>query len=84
MTYVGHPLLDGLEPERDRATFAREAGLDAAAPYLALLPGSRAQEVERLAGPLLDAFRRCGASARGARGRGRGFAGAAGRGSRRR
>jgi lipid-A-disaccharide synthase len=55
-TFVGHPLLDGLEPERDRARFARETDLDAAAPWLALLPGSRDQEVARHAGPLLGAF----------------------------
>ena len=27
-TYVGHPLVEALEPTRDRAAFAREAGLD--------------------------------------------------------
>lgn len=55
-TFVGHPLLDGLEPPRDRATFARSCDLDPEAPWLALLPGSRNQEVEHLAGPLLGTF----------------------------
>ncbi len=55
-TFVGHPLLDGLEPSRDRAGFAREVGLDPEAPWLALLPGSRDQEVARHAEPLLGAF----------------------------
>jgi len=55
-TFVGHPLLDALDPERDRATIARAWDLDPAAPWLALLPGSRDQEVARLTGPLLGAF----------------------------
>jgi lipid-A-disaccharide synthase len=48
--FVGHPLVDRLEPlahERDRSELARELGLDPARPVLGLLPGSRHNEVER-------------------------------------
>jgi lipid-A-disaccharide synthase len=58
VTYVGHPLVEELEVDLDGAALRARAGVAAAAPYLALLPGSRAQEVERLFPPMLDAFRR--------------------------
>jgi lipid-A-disaccharide synthase len=48
--FVGHPLVDRLEPlahERDRSELARALGLDPARPVLGLLPGSRHNEVER-------------------------------------
>lgn len=44
--YVGHPLAD-VTGSADRAAYAREYGLDAAKQWIALLPGSRQQEVER-------------------------------------
>ena len=43
--FVGHPLLDGLEPEVDEATFRAELGVAATDRILGLLPGSRAQEI---------------------------------------
>jgi lipid-A-disaccharide synthase len=58
VTYVGHPLVEELDVDLDGAALRAQAGLDAADPYLALLPGSRAQEVERLFPPMLDAYRR--------------------------
>jgi lipid-A-disaccharide synthase len=45
VTFVGHPLLDVVRPEPDPAAFLASAGLDPARPVVALLPGSRAQEV---------------------------------------
>ncbi|MEX0907749.1 MAG: lipid-A-disaccharide synthase [Gemmatimonadota bacterium] len=45
--FVGHPLMDAVEPGPDRDTFAAGLKLDAARPVLALFPGSRAQEVAR-------------------------------------
>ncbi|HJU43892.1 MAG TPA: lipid-A-disaccharide synthase, partial [Vicinamibacterales bacterium] len=47
--FVGHPLIDLADPQTDRETFLRRLNLDPAKPVLALLPGSRANEVERLA-----------------------------------
>lgn len=45
VTFVGHPLVDLVEPPRDREAFLREAGLDPARPVLAVLPGSRPGEI---------------------------------------
>lgn len=47
--FVGHPLIDLAAPQTDRATFLRGLNLDPSKPVLALLPGSRPNEVERLA-----------------------------------
>ena len=47
--FVGHPLIDLADPQTDRETFLRRLNLDPSKPVLALLPGSRANEVERLA-----------------------------------
>lgn len=45
--FVGHPLLDRADAVVDRAAFSARWGLDPGRPLLALLPGSRAQELER-------------------------------------
>jgi lipid-A-disaccharide synthase len=45
VTFVGHPLVDLVAPERDRARFLAESGLDPARPVIALLPGSRRKEI---------------------------------------
>jgi lipid-A-disaccharide synthase len=65
--YVGNPLADelrGLLPTAPtqtradgRATLRRKLGLDPTRPVLALLPGSRRQEIRRLWGPMLGAAR---------------------------
>jgi lipid-A-disaccharide synthase len=56
--FVGHPLVDrpgiGEEPEALR----RDLGIPRDAPILALLPGSRAQELDRHLEPFVDAARR--------------------------
>ena len=53
-TFVGHPLADELPADPDR-TLARQAlGLPATGPVVAILPGSRAGELERL-GPVFAA-----------------------------
>jgi len=49
--YVGHPLADRMPLEPDRAGARRALGLDGEGLWLALLPGSRRAEVERL-GPV--------------------------------
>lgn len=52
--FVGHPLADSLPLDNDTAAARRALGLEVAAEYIALLPGSRGGEVSRLA-PLLFA-----------------------------
>lgn len=46
--FVGHPLADRFDAMPDRATARRRLGLDATAPVLAVLPGSRLGEIRRL------------------------------------
>ena len=46
--FVGHPLVDLARPTESRASFLRAHGLDPAAPTIALLPGSRPNEVHRI------------------------------------
>lgn len=47
--FVGHPLIDLATPQLSRAAFLQKLNLDPAKPVLALLPGSRTNEVARLA-----------------------------------
>lgn len=46
--FVGHPLVDLAHATEPRETFLRAHGLDPAAPTVALLPGSRPNEVRRI------------------------------------
>jgi lipid-A-disaccharide synthase len=46
--WVGHPLLDLAEAPEPRDTFLARLGLDAARPVVALLPGSRRNEVRAI------------------------------------
>lgn len=53
--YVGHPAADRVARARtERAAVAARIGADAEAPWVGLVPGSRAAEIERM-GPLLAA-----------------------------
>jgi lipid-A-disaccharide synthase len=45
--YIGHPLADLAPPAPDRQLYSAEHGLDAQKHWIALLPGSRKQEIER-------------------------------------
>jgi len=56
-TFVGHPLMDGLEPEVEEAVFRAELGAAPGQRILGLLPGSRSQELERHLKPMLAAAR---------------------------
>ncbi|HEY0077752.1 MAG TPA: lipid-A-disaccharide synthase [Pyrinomonadaceae bacterium] len=64
--FVGHPLAGVVEPRYDRAEFCRRHRLDPARPLIALLPGSRRKELERILPPMLDAARTLSLSRRGA------------------
>ena len=55
--WVGHPLLDESADVEPRATFLGRFGLDPAKPVVALLPGSRINEVSAILPGLLDACR---------------------------
>lgn len=55
--FVGHPLLEGLQPETRTEDFFAKYGLDSRLPLLGLLPGSRVQEVERLLPDMLQTAR---------------------------
>jgi lipid-A-disaccharide synthase len=46
--FVGHPLVDMIPAGQDRAAFLRDRGLQVDAPTVALLPGSRRNELERI------------------------------------
>jgi lipid-A-disaccharide synthase len=52
--FVGHPLVDLARPARPRAAVLRELGLHPDAPTVALLPGSRPNELRRI-GPVMAA-----------------------------
>jgi lipid-A-disaccharide synthase len=56
--FVGHPLADEIPLASDRAAARRALGLEADAPLIALLPGSRLAEVTRLAAPFVEAAAR--------------------------
>jgi lipid-A-disaccharide synthase len=55
--FVGHPLLEVLEAKLDRKNFAKRFGLDAQKKFIALLPGSRKQEIEKIFPEMLSAAR---------------------------
>ncbi len=52
VSFVGHPLLDALEPEVDEGRLREELGVAPDQPLLGLLPGSRAQEIRYLLEPM--------------------------------
>jgi lipid-A-disaccharide synthase len=53
--YTGHPMADEIPLQVDAESARTELGIDLAGPCIALLPGSRPGEVERLSSPMLDA-----------------------------
>lgn len=55
VAFVGHPLADRIPVQTDTAGARFRLGLKQDAPVLAILPGSRAGEVERLGGLFLQA-----------------------------
>lgn len=57
--YIGHPLADEIALEVDSEEARDALGLPQNLPVMALLPGSRASEVERLAETMLETARWC-------------------------
>ncbi len=55
-TYVGHPLVDRVATLPSAAEAALGLGLETTRPIVALLPGSRSQELYRLLPPMLEAL----------------------------
>src|SRR5919109_2264903 len=53
--FVGHPLLDLVQPAGSKADACARCGLDPAAPIVGILPGSRRSELHYLLRPLLKA-----------------------------
>ena len=53
--FVGHPLAERARPRAGRAEFCARHGLDPSRPLVALLPGSRRKEFERILPVMLDA-----------------------------
>lgn len=54
--FVGHPLVDLARATEPRAEFLRAHSLDPAAPTVALLPGSRPNEIRHIAPGIVDAL----------------------------
>lgn len=55
--YVGNPVLDQLPAPADKEVFRKKLGLDPQRPALALLPGSRISEIERILPAMVGAAR---------------------------
>jgi lipid-A-disaccharide synthase len=61
-TFVGHPLADLPAPSVTREAYAAEFGLDAAKPWITLMPGSRRKEVRMILPTMLEAVRQLGSA----------------------
>jgi lipid-A-disaccharide synthase len=55
--WVGHPLLESLTEPQGRPEFCKRYGFDPSKPIVALVPGSRRQEIERMFPVMLGASR---------------------------
>ena len=60
--FVGHPLIDLIQPHESRETLIHNLDLDPARPIVALLPGSRQNELQRLVPVLAAAVPRIASS----------------------
>ncbi len=56
--WVGNPLVETVKPEGDREAFFSSTSLDPLKPLVALLPGSREGEIQRLLPPMAELARR--------------------------
>lgn len=57
VTFVGHPLVDLVQPSSDPEGFLRSSGLDPSRPVVGIMPGSRSQEVRYNLPPLAGGLR---------------------------
>jgi lipid-A-disaccharide synthase len=57
VSFVGHPLLDRVRPEQDRAATLARHGFKPRSRIIALMPGSRRGEIRYLLRPMLEAAR---------------------------
>jgi lipid-A-disaccharide synthase len=57
--FVGHPLADQIPLKVDREAARADLGLPLEGPLIAILPGSRTGEMERLAAPFIESALRC-------------------------
>ncbi|NIM03362.1 lipid-A-disaccharide synthase [bacterium] len=55
VSFVGHPLLDNIQPTKSKEEVCQKYGLDPSFPIIGLMPGSRKQEIERLLPVMLEA-----------------------------
>lgn len=55
--FVGHPMCDDLKVEMPQEDFRKRYGIDLGSPLVALLPGSRRNEVRRLVPVMLESAR---------------------------
>jgi len=53
--YTGHPMADEIPLQLDTESARTELGIETTGPCIALLPGSRLAEVEKLSSPMLEA-----------------------------
>ena len=65
--YVGHPLADQIALTSDRLAARRTLSIEQEATVIALLPGSRMSEIQRLAAPMIEATRLLAAQLPGTR-----------------
>ncbi len=63
--FVGHPLIELVHADRSRDEFLRGVGLDPARPVVALLPGSRPNEIRHVLPTIIDALPLIAAAAPG-------------------
>jgi lipid-A-disaccharide synthase len=59
-TFVGHPLAELAHPASERHDYAAQLGLDAAKPWITLMPGSRVKEVRMNLPTILEAAAQLG------------------------
>ncbi|HVN64979.1 MAG TPA: lipid-A-disaccharide synthase [Candidatus Binataceae bacterium] len=57
VTFVGHPLLDRVQPAQNRVETLKRHGFPSGARLIAILPGSRRAEVRHLMRPMAEAAR---------------------------
>lgn len=57
VTFTGHPIVEKDFGISERVSFFKQSKMDPERPVVALLPGSRRNELERLIDPMIDAIR---------------------------